>query len=69
MAYAPQAVPDISGELSKCNRCGFCQTRCPVYRMTGLESSVARGHIAHLQAVAEAGSPSTRRFGSRCSPA
>lgn len=53
MAYAPQAVPDISEELSKCNRCGFCQTRCPVYRMTGLESSVARGHIAHLQAVAE----------------
>jgi glycolate oxidase iron-sulfur subunit len=50
---APQAVQDISEELSKCNRCGFCQTRCPVYRVTGLESSVARGHVAHLQAVVD----------------
>lgn len=53
MPDAPQAVQDISAELSKCNRCGFCQTRCPVYRMTGLESSVARGHVALLQAVVE----------------
>ena len=53
MPDAPQAVQDISEQLSKCNRCGFCQTRCPAYRMTGLESSVARGHIAHLQAVVE----------------
>jgi len=48
---APQLVREVSGELYKCNRCGFCQTRCPVYSVTGLESSVARGHFARLQAV------------------
>jgi len=46
-------VAAVSDELYKCNRCGFCQTRCPVYRTTGLEASVARGHFARLQAVLE----------------
>lgn len=44
-------VEAVSDELDKCNRCGFCQTRCPVYRMTGRESSVARGHLARLRAA------------------
>jgi len=45
-------VEAVSDELDKCNRCGFCQTRCPVYRVTGRESSVARGHLARLRAAA-----------------
>jgi len=49
----PQLVAQVADELYKCNRCGFCQTRCPVYSITGLESSVARGHFARLQAVLE----------------
>ena len=44
-------VEAVSDELDKCNRCGFCQTRCPVYRVTGRESSVARGHLARLRAA------------------
>lgn len=44
-------VEAVSDELDKCNRCGFCQTRCPVYRITGRESSVARGHLARLRAA------------------
>ncbi|MFB3882015.1 MAG: (Fe-S)-binding protein [Armatimonadota bacterium] len=44
-------VEAISDELDKCNRCGFCQTRCPVYRVTGRESSVARGHLARLRSA------------------
>ncbi|MFB3882601.1 MAG: (Fe-S)-binding protein [Armatimonadota bacterium] len=44
-------VASVSDELDKCNRCGFCQTRCPVYRVTGRESSVARGHLARLRAA------------------
>ncbi len=51
MPEAPPLVREVSDELYKCNRCGFCQTRCPVYWATGLESSVARGHFARLQAV------------------
>ncbi len=46
-----QSVAAVSDELDKCNRCGFCQTRCPVYRVTGRESSVARGHLARLRAA------------------
>jgi glycolate oxidase iron-sulfur subunit len=46
----PPLVAQVAGELDKCNRCGFCQTRCPVYRVTGRESSVARGHLARLRA-------------------
>jgi len=57
LSEAPLLVKSVSGELYKCNRCGFCQTRCPVYRMTGLESSVARGHFARLQAVLEQNLP------------
>jgi len=50
---APVLVEAVADELYKCNRCGFCQTRCPVYRVTGRESSVARGHLAGLQATLE----------------
>jgi glycolate oxidase iron-sulfur subunit len=51
LGKASPLVEDIADELDKCNRCGFCQTRCPVYRMTGRESSVARGHLARLRAT------------------
>jgi len=50
---APSPIQGVAAELQKCNRCGFCQTRCPVYRVTGLEASVARGHSARLRAVLE----------------
>ncbi len=53
MPESPPLVEAVADELYKCNRCGFCQTRCPIYRVTGLESSVARGHIARLQAALE----------------
>ena len=46
-------IQEVAAELYKCNRCGFCQTRCPIYRVTGLESSVARGHSARLRFVLE----------------
>jgi glycolate oxidase iron-sulfur subunit len=52
-AHPPAALREVADELYKCNRCGFCQTRCPVYRVTGLESSVARGHAARLRSVLE----------------
>jgi len=53
VADSPPLVRAVADELYKCNRCGFCQTRCPIYRTTGLEASVARGHFARLQAVLE----------------
>ena len=31
----PQLSDSVRREIAKCNRCGFCQTACPVYRVTG----------------------------------
>lgn len=39
--------------IAQCNRCGFCQVACPVFRATGHEAGVARGRLALLRAVIE----------------
>lgn len=47
---------DIAREydaISQCNRCGFCQVACPVFRCTGNESGVARGRLALMRAIIE----------------
>ena len=40
-------------ELARCNRCGFCQVACPIFRATGHEAGVARGRLALLRALIE----------------
>ena len=40
-------------EIARCNRCGFCQVACPIFRSTGHEAGVARGRIALLRAIIE----------------
>jgi glycolate oxidase iron-sulfur subunit len=40
-------------EIAKCNRCGFCQSACPIFRASGNEAGVARGRLALLRAVVE----------------
>ncbi len=47
------AIEQVLEETKKCNRCGYCQPPCPVFRATGVESSCSRGRIQLLQAVAE----------------
>jgi len=37
--------------LQKCNRCGACQSVCPVYRELGVESGVARGKVSLVKAL------------------
>jgi glycolate oxidase iron-sulfur subunit len=39
--------------ISQCNKCGFCQVACPIFRSTGQESGVARGRLALLRAIIE----------------
>lgn len=46
-------LTDIYQDLLKCNRCGLCQGACPIYKATGLETSVARGHHAVLREIIE----------------
>ena len=40
-------------EIARCNRCGFCQVACPIFRATGHEGGVARGRVALLRAIIE----------------
>jgi len=47
------ALEDHYDEIARCNRCGFCQVACPVFRATGHEGGVARGRIALLRALVE----------------
>lgn len=46
-------IADHYDEIVRCNRCGFCQTACPIFRATGHEAGVARGRLALLRAIIE----------------
>ncbi len=52
MTAVEDLKPDYD-EIARCNRCGFCQAACPVFRATGSEAGVARGRIALLRALVE----------------
>jgi len=43
----------VYDEVSKCNRCGFCQAHCPIFDLTGDERNVARGHNVHVRKLIE----------------
>ncbi|MFH1569149.1 MAG: (Fe-S)-binding protein [Gemmatimonadota bacterium] len=47
------SLADLYDDIARCNRCGFCQVACPVFRATGHESGVARGRLALLRALIE----------------
>ena len=46
-------LKELYDEVARCNRCGFCQSACPVRRVTGDELNVARGRIALVRAIIE----------------
>ncbi|MCX5907979.1 MAG: (Fe-S)-binding protein [Deltaproteobacteria bacterium] len=48
-----QQFQQVYEEVSKCNRCGFCQAHCPIFAITGSEKNVARGHNVHVRKLAE----------------
>ena len=48
-----EALKAVYDEVSKCNRCGFCQAHCPIFDVTGDERNVARGHNVHVRKLAE----------------
>ncbi len=47
------SIAEKYDEIAQCNRCGFCQVACPIFRSTGHESGVARGRLALLRAIIE----------------
>src|SRR5512143_1451299 len=48
-----QQLKAVYDEVSKCNRCGFCQPHCPIFEVTGDERNVARGHNVHVRKLVE----------------
>jgi glycolate oxidase iron-sulfur subunit len=46
----PELLP-FHDTIAKCNRCGFCQAGCPVFRTTGAEHSLGRGRQAIARAL------------------
>jgi len=48
---ATQELLPLFDTIAQCNRCGFCQAGCPVFRVTGEEHSLARGRQAIARAL------------------
>ncbi len=42
-------VAELAAAVDRCNGCGFCQAGCPVYKVTGVEWTVARGRVTLLR--------------------
>ena len=45
----PTVVEEIAEALQQCNKCGFCLATCPIYKVTGVEWTAARGRIAVIR--------------------
>ena len=38
-------------EIHKCSKCGLCQGECPIYKITGNDCTVSRGHFVMLDGL------------------
>lgn len=56
------ALSDAISQSERCNRCGYCQPPCPVFRATGVESSCGRGRIQLVKAAAQGRLPFTQDY-------
>jgi len=46
-----KTLADYAEDVYKCSKCGMCQSVCPVYKATGLETAVSRGKFTLLNGV------------------
>jgi len=44
-------LKDYSEDIYKCTKCGLCQSVCPVFEVTGLETAVSRGKFTLLNGI------------------
>ena len=42
---------DCKDEIHSCSKCGLCQSVCPVYKITGNDCTVSRGHFIMLRGL------------------
>lgn len=54
-------------EASKCMKCGFCMSSCPVYTVDHIESHVARGRNVLIKQANEGSIPDDSAYGERLS--
>lgn len=46
-----KSLKDYAEDVYKCTKCGLCQSICPVYKATGLETTVSRGKFTLLNGI------------------
>jgi glycolate oxidase iron-sulfur subunit len=44
-------LEDYSEDIYKCTKCGLCQSVCPIFEATGLETAVSRGKFTLLNGI------------------
>ena len=42
---------DCKDEIHSCSKCGLCQSVCPIYKITGNDCTVSRGHFIMLRGL------------------
>ena len=42
---------DCKEEIHSCSKCGLCQSVCPIYKITGNDCTVSRGHFIMLRGL------------------
>ncbi len=47
------SIKSLEEQISKCAKCGICQSVCPVFKETRIEMDVARGKLAILSALSK----------------
>ena len=51
--FIMKTLKDYEKELSKCSKCGQCQTACPVFKLTKNDCTVSRGKFLMLHGVTQ----------------
>jgi len=46
-----KSLKDYAEDVYKCTKCGLCQSVCPIYKSTGLETTVSRGKFTLLNGI------------------
>ena len=44
-------LKDCINEIHSCSKCGLCQSVCPIYKITGNDCTVSRGHFIMLRGL------------------
>ena len=59
-SWPVEPLAEMASAIERCNRCGVCQAGCPIYKVTGIEWTTARGRISLLRGVLDGEIPLDR---------